>query len=61
MNSTVIHFEEEFRPFHTFNTGSVGQRVANLLVVKVVGFKERLPPGPGPCQTSWPRFDSDRV
>ena len=31
----LTYYEEECRSFHTFNIGSVGQRAAKLLAVKV--------------------------
>ena len=39
----LTYFEEAFRSFHTFNTGSIGQRGAKLLAVKVGGLKKCLP------------------
>ena len=37
----LIHFKEGFRSFHTSNLGSVSQRAAKLLAVKVEGLKEK--------------------
>ena len=49
------HFEEGFRSFNAFNVGSVGQRAAKLLAVKIGGPKEKSATWPQP------RFDSDWV
>ena len=38
----LIYFEEGFRSFHTFNVGSVGQRVAKLQAVKIGGLKKKV-------------------
>ena len=46
----LIHFKEGYRSFHTSNIGSVGQRAAKLLAVKVGGLKKSLLPDPGPSQ-----------
>ena len=40
----LIYFDDGLRSFFTFYKGSVGQRAANLLAVKVGGKKS----GPGP-------------
>ena len=40
----LTYFGKGFRPFHTSNIGSVGQRITKLLAVKVRGFKKSLPP-----------------
>ena len=41
----LIYFEEGFRSFHTFNIGSIGQRAAKLLAVKVGGLKKKFAAG----------------
>ena len=41
-------FFKRFRSFNAKNLGSVGQRAAKLLAVKVGGLKKGLPAGPGP-------------
>ena len=37
----MIYFGKGFRSFYTGNIGSVGQRAAKLLIVKVGGFKKK--------------------
>ena len=45
---------KRFRSFNAKNLGSVGQRAAKLLAVKVGGLKKGLPAGPGPSQPVCP-------
>ena len=37
----LIYFKEGFRSFHPFDIGSVGQRAARLLAVKIGGLKKK--------------------
>ena len=43
----LVCFFKRFRSFNAKNLGSVGQRAAKLLAVKVGGLKKGLPAGPG--------------
>ena len=40
----LMHFFKRFIPFDTKNLGSVGQRAAKLLAVKVGGLKKKSAP-----------------
>ena len=53
----LVCFFIRFRSFNAKNLGSVGQRAAKLLAVKVGGHKKSLPTGPGPFKTSQPGFE----
>ena len=66
----LIYFEK--RIFHTFNIGSVDQKSAKLLAVKVGGLKKVCHPTPvehylcGPCLTltgseSFSKFDTQQL
>ena len=55
-NST--HFEKGFRSFIAENVGSVGQRAAKLLAVKVGGLKKKSAGQPWPQSASLLGFDS---
>ena len=44
----VMYIGRGFRSFHTGNMGSVGQRAAKLLAVKVGGLKNKCANWPGP-------------
>ena len=46
----LVCFFKRFRSLNAKNFGSLGQRAAKLLVVKVGGLKKGLPAGPGPSQ-----------
>ena len=46
----LVYFFKRFRSFNAKNLGSVGQRAAKLLAVKVGGLKKSLPPGPAPLE-----------
>ena len=50
----LVCFFKRFRSFVAKNLGSVGQRAAKLLAVKVGGLKKGLPAGPGPSQPVCP-------
>ena len=50
----LVCFFKRFRSFNAKNLGSVGQRAAKLLAVKVGGLKKGLPAGPGPSQPVCP-------
>ena len=50
----LVGFLKRFRSFNAKNLGSVGQRAAKLLAVKVGGLKKGLPAGPGPSQPVCP-------
>ena len=52
--SKHLIFFKRFRSFNAKNLGSVGQRAAKLLAVKVGGLKKGLPAGPGPSQPVCP-------
>ena len=49
-----VCFFKRFRSLNAENLGSVGQRAAKLLAVKVGGLKKGLPAGPGPSQPVCP-------
>ena len=46
----LVCFFKRFRCLNAKNLGSVGQRAAKLLAVKVGGLNKSLPAGPGPSQ-----------
>ena len=56
----LVCFLKRFRSFNAKNLGSVGQRAAKLLAVKVGGLKKGLPAGPGHTRTTRPEFELDR-
>ena len=53
----MLYFKKAFRSFNTENLGSVGQRAAKLLAVKVGGLKKNSASQPQPQSVSLPGFE----